>query len=427
MEMGYVICYESLRDMYNQISLVMDSIMNECIPKINEVLLEYINEEKIQWKTADKIKRYLGETYGTILQGIYDVSQQLLINFRLYQNGYYSIDSNRDTVINEDYVNFIDETVKDFVQRESDITSDFIKETAAISDIFTASIPSNWNIKSISDTIKRKNEELNNNVIEYERTQKNALADVEQLICSLKTAIESAKKGVGNFNSPMVDLAIVTENIEKIRQFQNDNKAEINSAFSNQDAILEEIWTEEQAKIRQEQGLWECVSGVTTVVLGGAAIILSGGAAIPIVLGVATIAFGSSDIIEGTQDVYYGSVGDISLKSFNPVRYTLFFGNQRVYDIAESIITFAAGSSIPIANAAKAGKVLTSIQKAKIVVSELGKEVIGTGGGFLGLKLGEGLGLSKEESMFLGMAVSIVTSKGADQIHYSMNFHQKFT
>ena len=161
--MGYVICYESLRDMYNQISLVMDSIMNECIPKINEVLLEYINEEKIQWKTADKIKRYLGETYGTILQGIYDVSQQLLINFRLY------------------------------------------------------------------------------------------------------------------------------------------------------------------------------------------------------------------------------------------------------------------------ANAAKAGKVLTSIQKAKIVVSELGKEVIGTGGGFLGLKLGEGLGLSKEESMFLGMAVSIVTSKGADQIHYSMNFHQKFT
>ena len=46
--MGYVICYESLRDMYNQISLVMDSIMNERIPKINEVLLEYINEEKIQ-------------------------------------------------------------------------------------------------------------------------------------------------------------------------------------------------------------------------------------------------------------------------------------------------------------------------------------------------------------------------------------------
>ena len=117
----------------------------------------------------------------------------------------------------------------------------------------------------------------------------------------------------------MVDLAIVTENIEKIRQFQNDNK----------DAILEEIWTEEQAKIRQDQGLWECVAGVTTVVLGGAAIILSGGAAIPIVLGVATIAFGSSDIIEGTQDVYYGSVGDISSKSFNPVRDTLFFWKSK--------------------------------------------------------------------------------------------------
>lgn len=62
----------------------------------------------------------------------------------------------------------------------------------------------------------------------------------------------------------------------------------------------------------------------------------------------------------------------------------MFLGNQRAYVIAESIVTFAAGSSIPIANAAKAGNVLTSTQKAKIVVSELGKEVIGTGGGFLG-------------------------------------------
>ena len=54
--------------------------------------------------------------------------------------------------------------------------------------------------------------------------------------------------------------------------------------------------------------------------------------------------------------------------------------------------------------------------EAKIVISELGKEVIGTGGGFLGLKLGEGLGLSKEESMFFGMIGSIVTSKGADWV-----------
>ena len=81
--MGYVISYESLRDMYDQIYLLMDSIMNERIPKINEILLEYINEEKIQGKTADTIKKYLGETHGTILQGIYDVSQQFLINFRL--------------------------------------------------------------------------------------------------------------------------------------------------------------------------------------------------------------------------------------------------------------------------------------------------------------------------------------------------------
>ena len=51
--MGDVISYESLRDMYNQIYLVMDSIMNERIPKQNEELnndvIEYERMHKNAW------------------------------------------------------------------------------------------------------------------------------------------------------------------------------------------------------------------------------------------------------------------------------------------------------------------------------------------------------------------------------------------
>ena len=52
----------------------------------------------------------------------------------------------------------------------------------------------------MNERIPKKNEELNNDVIEYERMNKNALADVEELIGSLRSAIEATKKGVGSFN-----------------------------------------------------------------------------------------------------------------------------------------------------------------------------------------------------------------------------------
>ena len=52
----------------------------------------------------------------------------------------------------------------------------------------------------MNERIPKKNEELNNDVIEYERMHKNVLADVEELIRSLKIAMEAAKKGVGSFN-----------------------------------------------------------------------------------------------------------------------------------------------------------------------------------------------------------------------------------
>ena len=119
--MGYVISYQALRDIYSQMALVVNDTVNERIPKINEVLSEFIYNNKIQGKTADTIKTYLTESHGVILQGILSVSQQLLSKFILYQNGYYNIDSNRDTVIDESFVNFIDEGVKDFVKNQSEL------------------------------------------------------------------------------------------------------------------------------------------------------------------------------------------------------------------------------------------------------------------------------------------------------------------
>ena len=374
---------------------------------------EFINEDSMQGKTADTIKEYLTYTHMVILQGICEVCSQFLVKFRLYQDGYYNIDSHENALLDEDAINFVDDLVKDFVRKESNLTDSFKLEARAISDIFSEPVPSDDNIRDISDIIKRRNENLHNAVINHERSHKNALSDVEELIISLKATIDSCKKSIGNFTIPLDNLKVVVENMKEIEEFQINSASEIEDAFYRQEAIVKEIFLEKQAEEREERGFWKCVAGTVTIVTGGVAIVVSGGVATPIVLGAATVAFGTSDVVEGSQDIHYGSIKDITSKSFNPLRDTVFAENQRLYDMTESVVTFASGASIPLSGS----KALTFSSKARIVGTEAVKEFTGIAGGFVGEDLGENLGLSKEQSMMLGILGSIASAKGVDSLH----------
>lgn len=411
--MGYVISYESLRDIYEQMSSVIEKTSNERIPKIRAALDEFINEDSMQGETADTIKEYLTYTHMVILQGICEVCSQFLVKFRLYQDGYYNIDSHENALLDEGAINFVDDLVKDFVRKESNLTDSFKLEARAISDIFSEPVPSDDNIRDISDIIKRRNENLHNAVINHERSHKNALSDVEELIISLKATIDSCKKSIGNFTIPLDNLKVVVENMKEIEEFQINSASEIEDAFYRQEAIVKEIFLEKQAEEREERGFWKCVAGTVTIVTGGVAIVVSGGVATPIVLGAATVAFGTSDVVEGSQDIHYGSIKDITSKSFNPLRDTVFAENQRLYDMTESVVTFASGASIPLSGS----KALTFSSKARIVGTEAVKEFTGIAGGFVGEDLGENLGFSKEQSMMLGILASIASAKGVDSLH----------
>ncbi len=69
---------------------------------------------------------------------------------------------------------------------------------------------------------------------------------------------------------------------------------------------------------------------------------LTGGAATPIVADIAVAAgsgtalFGAADAIEGTQDIYYGSTGDIDSTAVNGIKDDLFQGNEDAYYLTEN-------------------------------------------------------------------------------------------
>lgn len=102
---------------------------------------------------------------------------------------------------------------------------------------------------------------------------------------------------------------------------------------------------------RVAAGAMKGAGAVLILTIGVAAVILTGGAALPAVLGliggtvtastavvtvatlaagIATVSFGLADVLEALQDLSYGLTGSRTA-SFNPLRDTLFAGNEDMY------------------------------------------------------------------------------------------------
>ena len=89
----------------------------------------------------------------------------------------------------------------------------------------------------------------------------------------------------------------------------------------------------------------------------------------------------AADAIEGTQDIYYGSTGDIDSTAVNGIKDDLFQGNEDAYYLTENAFAFAASAMIPIGQASTAGN-LTFKSTATIVAKE-------------GISMGAGAGAQK--------------------------------
>ncbi|MBE5951419.1 MAG: hypothetical protein E7260_07455 [Lachnospiraceae bacterium] len=109
---------------------------------------------------------------------------------------------------------------------------------------------------------------------------------------------------------------------------------------------LNQLPPEEEQRIRD--GVWNVFKGVGVIASGGAALYALPVAAPALtvastkILAGTAIAMGSADITEGTQDIIYGSTGNAETVSFNPVRDTVFGGNQQNYDAFEFALAGSA-------------------------------------------------------------------------------------
>ena len=375
-------------------------------------------------KTGDAVKSYLGEAHITILSGIKVTAQTLLDNMAAYKDGYRAIDSSTNFKLDEEAIQEFRKKLASNYEDTDEYTGKIRSALSEVSDISDVGMPDSNGVFDIHEQMDSDLIKLVSNVNSYERENVVRLENsVELLLENLQSCLSKIGLSQGAIESYETgsfitgkDAGTLNTGIKIFGDLHEKNKEAYDEIYETEQKIKDE------AEKRKTQGIWRTVGGAVLIATGVACIVLTGGAAIPIVADVAvavgsgTAVFGAADAIEGTQDIYYGSTGDIDSTAVNGIKDDLFQGNEDAYYLTENAFAFAASAMIPIGHASTAGN-LTFKSTATIVA----KEGISMGAGAGAQKITTDVTGNDTAGMVAGMVASGVTAKGLNGIEAEAN------
>ena len=420
---GFQINYTDLSDLFweykRKIENLIENIDN-CIERINT----FTENAVFTGKTGDAVKSYLGEAHITILSGIKVTAQTLLDNMAAYKDGYRAIDSSTNFKLDEEAIQEFRKKLASNYEDTDEYTGKIRSALSEVSDISDVGMPDINGVFDIHEQMDSDLIKLVSNVNSYERENVVRLENsVELLLENLQSCLSKIGLSQGAIESYETgsfitgkDAGTLNTGIKIFGDLHEKNKEAYDEIYETEQKIKDE------AEKRKTQGIWRTVGGAVLIATGAACIVLTGGAATPVVADVAvavgsgTAVFGAADAIEGTQDIYYGSTGDIDSTAVNGIKDDLFQGNEDAYYLTENAFAFAASAMIPIGQASTAGN-LTFKSTATIVAKE-------------GISMGVGAGAQKittdvtgndTAGMVAGMVASGVTAKGLNGIEAEAN------
>ena len=420
---GFQINYTDLSDLFweykRKIENLIENIDN-CIERISM----FTENAVFTGKTGDAVKSYLGEAHITILSGIKVTAQTLLDNMAAYKDGYRAIDSSTNFKLDEEAIQEFRKKLASNYEDTDEYMGKIRSALSEVSDISDVGMPDSNGVFDIHEQMDSDLIKLVSNVNSYERENVVRLENsVELLLENLQSCLSKIGLSQGAIESYETgsfitgkDAGTLNTGIKIFGDLHEKNKEAYDEIYETEQKIKDE------AEKRKTQGIWRMVGGAVLIATGVACIVLTGGAAIPIVADVAvavgsgTAVFGAADAIEGTQDIYYGSTGDIDSTAVNGIKDDLFQGNEDAYYLTENAFAFAASAMIPIGQASTAGN-LTFKSTATIVA----KEGISMGAGAGAQKITTDVTGNDTAGMVAGMVASGVTAKGLNGIEAEAN------
>ena len=415
-EVEYKIHFEDITNVQREISNSV-SIWNKSINKLLKAIKNFSDDSSLKGETMDSIKVYLCEVHGTLLVSMQNLLQDYAYSFLLYKDGYYNIDS-------DSKAKFSEQTFVNLRKELSDSRNNFanqidllISTKNKVSDLISYSGNSHDTMIANYNFLISGLDTLNNRIIAYEKLHQ--LQDLKLF----KELLVSTRNFMENYSNKARDISTYQSgDLAKI-DFAKDLAVALDNSnryLSNRKNIIEEAdkrdkvrWEQIFAKERRNKGIKKLIVRGLTLLVGTAAIVATGGSATPLVVlagkicGTGTVAYSVSNMTEAGQDVIYGSLGDNKTGAINPIRDTVFLGNDKLYHGTGQFFTIGSSILIPI------GKTNSIIKGSCQFLAGSAGAWVGGKVGYYGLKQ---LGFSKENAKIGQVLFSMYAGYKASQI-----------
>ena len=366
--MSYKIKFDDITSVQVESQKTMNA-WEEAIANLNKAMSDFINNQNLQGQAISSMRNYLVEVHGTLLQTLVNLMNDYSTNLLLYKDGYYQIDSSNHAKLPGQVFTTLHSDLKssrDNLKSEIELlntTKDKISDLVSYSGSSHTSTVMNYNF--LMNQVKN----LDNSIIQYESNHASQdLVAFKELLSATKALIaEHAGKTrtVGTYQSgdfaklqSVQRFAIAYQQASK----QMESRVErVQAAQERDKARFEALAAEDRAK----NGWKDLALGVVTVAFSILAIVGSMGFATPLVVGagltagLGSFAYGASNMYEAGQNIQLGNAGDIHTKAKNPIRDTLFMGNDKLYHQVGGLFVTASAIMIPIGQTQSVVKGLT--------------------------------------------------------------------
>jgi len=395
----------------------------ESMSSLNKAMNDFIKNQNLQGQAISSMRNYLVEVHGTLLQTLVNLMNDYSTNLLLYKDGYYQIDGDLHTKL----------PGKEFTRLHSDLKGsrdklkleiELLKTTKSdISDLVSYEGSSHTSTVMNYNFLMNQLKNLDTSITQYESSHSSQdLAAFKELLAATKALIaehSGKSRNVGTYQSgdfgklkSVQRFALAYDQAAK----QMESRVERVKAAQERDKVrFEALAAEDRAK----KGWIDLGVGVFTAVIGIVVIVSTMGAATPLVVAGGVVGFGASvygfsNAEEGVHNIALGNAGDIQTKARNPIRDTVFMGNDKLYhDVGNTFVT-ASAIMIPI------GKTQSVVQGlTEFAIGEAGAYTAGQTA-YYGTKLAGGSEEDAQTANFLGNLIGGYTASSATS-KFSLN------
>ena len=354
--MSYNIKFDDITSVQVETQKTMNA-WGESMSSLNKAMNDFIKNQNLQGQAISSMRNYLVEVHGTLLQTLANLMNDYSTNLLLYKDGYYQIDGDLHTKL----------PGKEFTRLHSDLKGsrdklkpeiELLKTTKSdISDLVSYEGSSHTSTIMNYNFLMNQIKNLDTSITQYESSHSSQdLAAFKELLAATKALIaehSGKSRNVGTYQSgdfgklkSVQRFALAYDQAAK----QMESRVErVKAAQERDKARFEALAAEDRAK----KGWIDLGVGVFTAVIGIVVIVSTMGAATPLVVaggvvGFGTSVYGLSNAEEGVHNIALGNAGDIQTKARNPIRDTVFMGNDKLYHDVGGAFVIASAIMIPI-------------------------------------------------------------------------------